>query len=883
MKVYFRIASIVLLFVSSLVSINVMADGRRLCWQKKGKEAQVVLEIDKKQKKVIASGYDAKFKSPGPLKSGFLWEFSISDMTWGRRNDGSPHPVELIDIKSTFYGDSMAVKVYFSGNDGFDDVKYLFDDRMSYRLTKTDKIKGGIFFEVVRNGKKGIVGIFNGRPRLVLTPEYDKIELAGFVHTDVMGYHQPVTDHCWGWYATQGEKSGVFSMTGQELLPPTHIEECIDKTFIKSLGMDPKREKRIKKEISFNGIYGNNCKKDLAKILYVGSAIANAPGELAVEEYRGYRWNDKDQELFFIESGGKCFVHQARQNPKSLVIPEFKDFLYKLAPNTTTDNYDNMRFGHATDGSYMAFDISGGFTFAYDSLKNKTGFVLFGNDMAYIAPVFDAYWQNARTFPSALRTFPSDSAKVFYVNADKWDEQEITHKLYSATAGRLILNSPTIGVRKSGTNDQGFLTVVDNGRERTGFITHGQDSLVVLDSLSVLNDMVTDVATRHSNRIVAYQGGQGIIDTKTNNFLAPVLDRITPASNLTGVSVENGEWYITEKNKRYGLAYNATTVLPPVYDKLQVNTDSTLTFTLGSLPAKLRPIQPWEPRDMMDPSKLIFTYHRLSGKKLTINVDYRNGIEGITDNTQELVSDMFGDNYKEVTSCEAALADIIEYTRHYDMMAAVELAFPLAIEKYVTVHTNYGSANKFDVENLEEAIEAYNNLGLDDAVERCEKLMISTEKVVKENLQREEEARSQRELAEQQRQAREQAWRDLANSLSQLSDVINNSFNKNRSSKTTNTKVTVQTPNRRNTSTSQVKSTTTKTTTKSSGNQRQWLGSWYYTYRNLQSRIIQMQVYPEKINLSELKKCQNDMRSTREYINAHGGLQSKSSLEDWRP
>ncbi|MGN1375770.1 MAG: hypothetical protein ACI4V5_04360, partial [Prevotella sp.] len=298
----------------------------------------------------------------------------------------------------------------------------------------------------------------------------------------------------------------------------------------------------------------------------------------------------------------------------------------------------------------------------------------------------------------------------------------------------------------------------------------------------------------------------------------------------------------------------------------------------------------WDPRplvDMMNPGTILtWPYaHRLSGKNLTINVDYRKGIEGITDNAQELVLEMFGNNYLEVASCEAALADIIEYTRRYDMMAAVELAFPLAIEKYVTTHTNNGSANKNDISNLKMAIEAYNNLELNDAVERCEKLMTSTEKVVKENQQREEEARRQRELAEQQRQERAQAWNDLANSLSQLADIINNSFNKNRSSKTTKGYVAVQTPNRRSSSTSQVKSTTTtsKTSTKSSGKQNQWLGSWYNTYRNLQSRIIQMQVHPEKINISELKKCQNDMRSTREYINAHGGTQSKSSLEDWRP
>lgn len=886
------------IFISFFFSRTAVGENLpRFYWEKQGKEANIVFKDENKNTTVVASGFDSKFKSPSPLKSGFLWDL-LTDYTWARRNDGSLHPVELIKV---YRREEAKIEKFFSGKDGFDEVKYLFDNR-GEDSGNTPGRGRGLYYEVTRDGKKGIVGFWEGKPYLALPPEYDEIECAGIVYGYQLTNYTPSKPKIfdWGWYVCKDNKKGFYTYNGNVLIPLSDFDCRPESLYIPGVNIDAKQQDRIgTKFIVYN--LANNSKNNIqmTKIFLASVGINNSPHLMNLDLYNSHLYQGYPKIFFVRKKGGDedghIVVHQAGVNPKAVEVPELTYITsYNIDNNPfQPGGFNSVRIDRAPDCNYMAFDKTGKPDWESNP-HEKVGFVIFGNDMEYIAPVFDADWTDRRAFPSVLRTFPSDSAKVFYVNADKSDEPGIIHKLYSATAGQLILDSSNMGVRKAGADNQGFLTVVDGDRECPGFISHNQDSLVVLDTLPDILRLATVNQTRYGNRFISYKGGEGIIDTITNTYLAPVFDRILPVVSKMDPDVKSGEWYITEKNGRYGLSFNATSIMPPVYDKLTQNPDSTLTFMLTAWPKKIRPSNHYH-RHLTD----VFiqddtTYYDFRQAFYTdgtpsITLDYRKGFDGFTGLQTVILS---ADNRGELATAEARVVDFIEYTRNYQLMAQLEVAFPLAIEEYVTAHTNNGTAGMDDLKSLELAIESYNDLGLEDAVARCEQLFPLTQKVVTENIQREREEAKQRQLQAQAlvQQQEAQKWAYLQNAMAQLSEIITSNIRQYQSKKTANrTRRTASTQQRRSSlpagasfSTSSANSNT-KSVTNSNPKRNPWLGSWYNSYRNYVSRIIQMQSNPQKLNLKELKQIQDDMRSTRAYINDHGGVQSKSSLEDWRP
>lgn len=838
--------------------------GKEMKWEKKGNEAVIVCN-DGKEKKIVGSGYDPKFKPPGPYKSGFLWDdLYLANYTWARDADPSvKHPVHLVRIQ---YGEVVDCK--FNGENAYDDVYYRFDDRRG----DTE----GIYFEVVRDGKRGIVALFGGQPKEIIPPVHTHFLPIRIVRYNVIRPYysgkMKNNNYCfWGWLADLGLKPALYNHAGGLLISPSPAD-----TYTAQLFMESGWKYKDEPDLEFSDLDWKTNKYPAMGATPVYGALATGPqysgdgGLLYDDTDPQWPFPDYRQGVFFLRdpSGSHSFVCMAGVRNAVVTIPHIK-FLHEF--KSGEERFSNFRFGEDIDGSYMAIA-----PYEYYKGHDMTGFIDFGEKLTYIPPVFHADWTDRDVRPVRFRSLPCDTARVYTVSKDRANSPGMIHRLYSASGGKFIWDASHHAIVSQSGDRDGFIDIaVDCRRDSIvkGFITARADSVVLLSSVNDLAGMGEDKDSVGDNRLFRLLGGVGLANEKAGRYIAPVYDNIMSLHNLNESVPEN--WFGTARGGRIGMMIDSETVLDCIYQNISFEGDSVIVFTLYDWPRKAR--------------KMYHNYLTTSTSAFPYVVKIR------TYNDTLLLSDNFDKLLARLSEAETELGiinryysalDVADITGRTDIVPYLNHCGAMAMENLILkkISTEDFKPTAATQRGLQFARDLYTAIDMQSGLERCEQLAENVREIQRQ--QEQQEQREQQRL-EALRQQRAQAWADAAQALGQMAQGINNAVSQyNATKQANNAKRSSATPQRTSSGTSArtVKKSASPGFTNSAPKRYDGaILTLIGVYRDWNSKIIDMKVWPEKYNEADLRYAQQQMREIREKIKKYGGYQPKSDYEDWHP
>lgn len=853
-----RLSRLLPLFVAFTLCIPALS--QELKWEKHGNEAVIVYK-DGKEKKIIGSGYDPKFKSPGPFKHGFMWwaDLKLSNYTWAKHADPQvAHPVHLVHIQS-----GNVVDCDFQGLNAYDDVVYLFDDRGQL---SADNI-GDIYFKVWRDHKCGLVKIGGGKVYEIIPPQYNYVLPQLYIPVRYAArYYSQRRGEGRGWIAIENDRHTFYDNHGNILVSPTTRSLYSGSFFVKD-------GYKLKLDHKVHAIGLDDKKNDYPAYgctPFFG-ALATAPlgrgagGTLFNDgEWDSPVWHLR-QPVLFLHSDDNVAVCMAGPRDRSVIIPHIR-WLHELKDGET---HPNFRFGEDPDGSYMAISPD-----EFGRIRDMAGFVDFGEKPVYLPPVFRADWTAREVRPERFRSLPSDTTSVYYVRNERDNRPGMIHRLYSASAGKFIWDTPDHAVMGTNTGSDGFIDIALNNRTDSvvrGFITARADSIVIPASMVDLAAMGQVKAIVGGNRIFTFGGGVGLSNEGAGQYIAPVYDDITPMRTVAQAAP--ADWFLTRRGNRYGLMRDGTTVLQCVYDRVEAEGDSLVTFSLTSWPRKG------------------YKYH--DGRLNTIQLSPRpyfvylrtDSVGVVSDNFDSLLQSFANNGNEDVIKASyCSMLDMMVFSSRSDLFYPLTLTCAAAMEDLVGKKIsadNYVPDTATD-RGVKFAEELYNMLGMKEDADRCAMLARDVDAA--------RMAFDQRinEQIEERRRQRAEAWVQLAQALGQLAQGINNSVSQYRASKSSASRSVAAQPRtgaqRTSASSPSGKGATKRGVTVSAPPRRTDWTSLSHTYDNWASSIIKMQVWPDKYyNKNDLRHAQQEMRDIRKMIEARGGYKSKSDLEDWQP
>lgn len=861
MKSKFRNTVLKLLIPLLAIAVCGNADARKMKWEKKGNEA-VIVYYDDNGKKIVGTGFDPKYKHPGPFKNGFIWDdyITVANFTWAKdANPAAKHPIHLVKIQ---FGE--VVDCNFDGLNAYDDVYYMFDDRGQRPTGEC----GGVYYEVCRDGKRGVVTI-DGRPREIIPTAYNHVLPILYIPTRYSErYYRERTGEKIAWIAIGDGKNTVYDMNGNILISPTERDLYAGTFFVKE-GYKLKHDYKA----HFMDCYGKMKDYPAYILTPFTGVLATAPagkgagGALMDDRDRSSNFKHLRQPVFFLDSDKDVSIFMAGPRNASVNIPHIR-FLTEYKEGADLPNF---RFGEDSDGSYFAIAPD-----KYGRERDKAGFVDFGEDLTYIPPVFHADWTVATVRPERFLSVPSDPAQVYFVRKEIDNRNGMINRLYSIPAQKFIWNTQDYAIRSSKGEYGGFIDIVPSCKSDSvikGFITARADSVVILGNEEKLANMGKDKAIVGDNRIFTFGGGTGLANDSASRYIAPVYDDIESLRNVSPAAPE--DWFTSRRGDRYGLICQGVTIMDCVFDKVAAEGDSAVTFTLNSWPRK--------------------GYKGIDGRLNTseapivpYTITFRMDSLGIVnDNSQKLFDRLFLiDNEDALKDMYYSLFDMISFSSKTELFYPLSLYCAMATEELLikAISTDAGSAPAITNRGAEFARRLYDMIGLKEEAKRCSSLGEELN-----NVRREQAERLRLQYEQQQeaiRNQRAQAWAQLADALGQMAQGINSAVSQYQNTKRANvSRGTATVRNSSSASSSSVssgKSTRSPGHTNSAPKRYEWM-SLASTYRDWRSTIIKMQVWPEKYNESDLRYAQQKMREIRKEIEKRGGTQPKDDLEDWHP
>lgn len=857
MKKYLPAPFALVLFSLLALLLSFPLHAKEMKWEKRGKEAVIVCK-DGKEKKIVGSGYDSKFKSPGPYKNGFLWDdLYLANYTWARDADPSvKHPVHLVKIEM---GD--VVDCSFGGENAYDDVYYRFDDRRGDT--------GSIYFEVVRDGKHGIVALFGGQPKEIIPPSHSSFLPIRLIRYNYIRpfYYQKNNNYClWGWIADLNGEPALYNHAGARLISSSPATTYSAQNFMGS-GWKYKDESPLE----FSDLDWKNNKYPVMGATPVYGALSTSPQysgdggmlfdntgpQSSVPNYR--------QGVFFLHapSCSHSLVCMAGERNAVVAIPHIKFF----KEFRSEEQFPNFRFGENIDGSYMAI--------APDNIgknREKAGFVDFGDKLTYIPPVFDADWTDTSVRPERFRSLPCDTARVYTVSKDRANSPGMTHRLYSAGSGKFIWDTPRHAIVSQSGDREGFIDIARGCNQDSivkGFITARADSVVMLSSVGDLARMGEDKDSVGDNRLFSLLGGVGLANEKAGRYIAPVYDNIMPLCNLNDSLPEN--WFGTARGHRVGLVVDGETVLDCIYHNITSEGDSTLVFTLYDWPRKARKMY----YDDLTTSTSNFPYVvkiRTDSDTLLFSDNFDKILARLSEAETEL--GILNRYYSALDVADVAgRADMMPYLKHYGAVAMENLILKkLSADDFKpTAATQRG---------LQFARDLYAELDMPGDLERCEQL---AENVREVQLQQELQRQQEQQRLEALRQQRAQAWADVARALGEMAQGINNAVSQYSASKRTSSssysrtrRSQPSTSTSARSSSSSHSTSTAKTKTPNFGNRK----ALELAYEQSKSTLMKYYYGSYVWDLREVRDIQQSMRETRAQAQKQGFTIYKSDLED---
>lgn len=759
----------IIILLALLSCLNVSANEKLFKWAKQGKEAVIVF-INGKEKKVVAKGYDPKFKSPGPFKNGFLWDdLYIQNYTWVKHADPSKkHPVDLLSVCYNGYDQYPKVETVLSG---FDDVVYLFDDRAGHTVPEY-AATFGIYFKVKKDGKYGVVGLIKGKPQIIIPIEYDYFIyqiLFSPIHRTNQG--DGVRLSRWGWGTQNVDTNGNITSTFYTHDGKLIISGQEDRFFYDALWYGEKGsiQKEINKRKPILGLWANKREKlpsCFTLLSYYGALAVVPKGEGAGGMFYSDYWNTglPRQPIFFLK--GKNFENSmawaAGERNTYVTIPESFLEVY-----SASNGRGNFLIREDAIGSYMALSHPD-----YAKRNSYTGFVNFGSELVYLPPVFNVDFREPTARPERFLTLPSDSAHVFFVRAESKNKPDKLYRLYSTKAQRFIWDENDRCILSQEGSTNGFIDISTNGTTVQGFISAKADSVVVLDSLSQLSQMGDDIVHEGDNRIFSYLSGVGVTNDMTGSYIAPVYEEIKPLRHIVASAPEG--WMLTRRNSRYGLIFNGNTALECIYNKINTQGDSTVTFTLSS----------WPHKGYRDPIKKVLATSISKSSPYTICMTFSDSI-AVNDNFGKILSELSDiKDERELFETYYNLYDMCSYSSNQNFLNPLALQTANNMRHIVIEKLTEGKGDFQSKEGVLFAQSLYSQMELDTDANNCQELANAVESDINvrqqeaRRLQEEEHARQQA-----QRQSRAEAWGQLAAALGQMANSINQALGNSRSSK----------------------------------------------------------------------------------------------------
>lgn len=476
---------------------------------------------------------------------------------------------------------------------------------------------------------------------------------------------------------------------------------------------------------------------------------------------------------------------------------------------------------------------------------------------------------------SPWRVFAADSISTYLIKGDGYS-------LYNAATGRdLITDADTITPASDG-----FFAVTRRGAMMTkkAFVTRDYAEAVTFEDFSELPLLAQTARTVGTTRILDYKGSAGLYDEASGYALPCYFDSIVPLSEVVdSIPVAVGRLFITYKNGKIGITGSSASVTGMAFDKISRSPDRRGVILKGRIYNSRDPYTLWITSD--------------DGQNLTLD-----------DNLDKLLDDLVSNGIKEAKKSRSytgkidyLLTGMFEFADKFGKPEILPRIYRsgAVIALNVAVSNNEKSyAMKWldKADQLNARAQALSDTWLSDldlpgirermnAYFRQQEIARAEAEEARQR-EMERQAQAQAEAAEMQRQQRAEAWAQLANALTGLSQNINTAVGQYNASKRTSGSSSGRTrPSQSYTSSSARSSSTTKSSSSTSATKaktpnfgnRKALETAYET-----AKQSVMNYYYGKYtwNLSEVRARQQSMRDTRALAQKQGFTIYKSDFED---
>ena len=823
-----------------------------LSWEKKGSQNRLVSQKkDAKNKTDISPWFDAALRIDGGEEnfvptSTDTYFHPDKLYFWARSAETGK-----IDLWYTL-GRSVR-KTYDSQRlSGFDQVMLLFD------ATHSSKVEA-VFYAVCKSGKWGLVSVGydsggSSRTDVLIEPEYDAPpKPALFLEMPVCdGSERFVKDaflHVdnWeglGWQMTKGGKVGyVYSCesAGSRIrweIPAQYDAEC------------PMRFRQVSKDkdkpLTFST---RSCK----------SKERNVPLSTVVPFVRHPRTAilQRDGKLCLYGRDGEFFADTLADRHYTDPRPEQgREIIF------TSDG--------SVGGSYMIYMKNG-----------KTGSVQLDDVHARIPPVYEVtrdlrfYYENKQLMfrPERKKRFPTDKAGVnlFWTYYERYRRPDLAFD----DDGRNLLADQQLQWVDRGFHADFHTEFVKDGRTVTGYFDRALRQVVLVDDRSAAAAKGDSIGSCGSNVFIRHLGGYGLKNRTADRALPCVFDTIR-AFDAHGIHAPvYGEFAVFEKNGKMGLAAGGRVLFRPIFDQLEIVGD-TLTACVVEWPN--------------DRQHTFYTGKRKAYRRQSmpyvLNLYPVGEGEWMTEDNAEFIADQCADS--DDLGLLADVLDLASFVGKNSLRDDAMTNYGLMLEEKALNASTLNDAKSLAKQALwyvgsssggtahEKRINAF-------IASTSERINIEEQRRLAEQARRQEEAR----------QARAQAWVQLADALAGMARGVQQSVNRYAAYKQRSASVSGAAAQPRpalsssgdGSAPADVRSDSDarkeKYSRRARGIQLKYrLGP---VYRSWESKIIVMQVRPGEFSAARLKTAQDAMREIRASVIRYGVDWPASDLETWHP